>query len=173
MRRYKCLIGISTAFGYIISPRARSLRSLHLYQILPRAFSHRSSPHVISPNEDLVLYLMTPRLYSQRIVFCFYGGPLTSVRMAHLLFNILQPVPNLLYFWLMAEGAGFEPTMTESKSVVMPASPPLHIKAPKMLLNPLSYSSNFWLTKSDSNRYNIHLMYNCCVCLIIFNYKLS
>ena len=34
------------------------------------------------------------------IVFVFIGGPLTSARMAHLLFNILQPVPNLLYFWL-------------------------------------------------------------------------
>ena len=30
--------------------------------------------------------------------------------MAHLLFNILQPVPNLLYFWLMAGVEGFEPT---------------------------------------------------------------
>ena len=40
----------------------------------------------------------------------FYGGPLTSAHMAHLLFNILQPVPNLLYFWLMAGVAGLEPT---------------------------------------------------------------
>ena len=38
-----------------------------------------------------------------------YGGPLTSVRMAHLLFNVLQPVPNLLYFWLMVGDQGIEP----------------------------------------------------------------
>jgi len=34
------------------------------------------------------------------------GGPLTSAHMAHLLFNILQPVPNLLYFWLMVGNQG-------------------------------------------------------------------
>ena len=40
--------------------------------------------------------------------------------MAHLLFNILQPVPNLLYFWLMAPSNGFEPLNSESESDVLP-----------------------------------------------------
>lgn len=35
-----------------------------------------------------------------------FGGPLTSAHMAHLLFNVLQPVPNLLYFWLMVGNQG-------------------------------------------------------------------
>ena len=38
-----------------------------------------------------------------------YGGPLTSARMAHLCFNILQPVLNLLRFWLMVGDQGIEP----------------------------------------------------------------
>ena len=73
--------------------------------------------------------------------------------MAHLCFNILQPVLNLLRFWLMAGVAGLEPTDAGVKVLCLTTlAIPQYYKAPKMLLNPLSYSSNFWLTKSDSNR---------------------
>ena len=41
--------------------------------------------------------------------YSFYGGPLTSARMAHLCFNILQPVLNLLRFWFLVGNLGFKP----------------------------------------------------------------
>ena len=65
-RRIKYLIRIST--GRDISfHRSRQVRLPYLIQIPPRAFSHRSSSHVLA-YEDFST-LMGPRLYSQRMVF--------------------------------------------------------------------------------------------------------
>ena len=65
-RWIKYLIRIST--GRDISfHRSRQVRLPYLIQIPPRAFSHRSSSHVLA-YEDFST-LMGPRLYSQRMVF--------------------------------------------------------------------------------------------------------
>ena len=72
-RRIKYLIRIST--GRDISFHHSHQRAYsYLIQIPPRAFSHRSSSHVL-PYEDLGTHywaLFIPRLYSQRMVFYFY-----------------------------------------------------------------------------------------------------
>lgn len=81
----------------------------HLIQIPPRAFSHRSSSHVYTLTRILGIGCNCNPAYIRSEWYSFYGGPLTSARMAHLLFNILQPVPNLLYFWLMVGDQGIEP----------------------------------------------------------------
>ena len=93
-RRIKYLIRIST--GRDISfHRSRQVRLPYLIQIPPRAFSHRSSSHVLA-YEDLAS-ASEPRLYSQRMVFvlifecfAFNGGPgrtRTYNRIKHLIYS--------------------------------------------------------------------------------------
>ena len=93
-RRIKYLIRIST--GRDISFHHSHQRECsYLIQIPPRAFSHRSSSHVL-PYEDFGNERM-PRLYSQRMVFilifecfAFNGGPgrtRTYNRIKHLIYS--------------------------------------------------------------------------------------
>lgn len=112
-RRTKYLIRISTGRDLSFHHCRQEGVCPYLVQIPPRAFSHRSSSHVLA-YEDLALsdpaYIRS-EWYSCLLEYFTLGGPLTSAHMAHLFFIIYRPVTNLLYFWSMVGRVGLEPTL--------------------------------------------------------------
>ena len=108
-RRIKYLIRIST--GRDVSfHRSHQRECSYLIQIPPRAFSHRSSSHVL-PYEDLGTHywaLFIPRLYSQRMVFILtpFGREDKTLRVSF----SLELITMLRADNPMVGRVGFEPT---------------------------------------------------------------
>ena len=104
-RRIKYLIRIST--GRDVSfHRSHQRECSYLIQIPPRAFSHRSSSHVL-PYEDFGNERM-PRLYSQRMVFILtpFGREDKTLRVSF----SLELITMLRADNPMVGRVGFEPT---------------------------------------------------------------